>query len=145
MADRDRLDRIVGLVEERGFLTVRELSVLLDVSEMTIRRDLAKLERLHRLKKTYGGAASIRATSPEEEPEPLNGQKPDGPLVDTIDVLIATLVNPLYDSLLLDRAQKRKIPVIAESVELPDAPAQESPEPVPGAWGRDSGVRLCHP
>ena len=35
-------------------------------------------------------------------------------------MLIATSVNPLYDALLLDRVQKRRIPVIAESVELPE-------------------------
>jgi ribose transport system substrate-binding protein len=35
-------------------------------------------------------------------------------------MLIAT-VNPLYDALLLDRVQKRRIPLIAESVELPEA------------------------
>jgi len=121
MADRDRLDKTVGLVDERGFVTVRELSELLSVSEMTIRRDLSKLEQQNRLRKTYGGAASLRTSSAVEELESLNGQKPEGPLVDTIDVLIATSVNPLYDSLLLDRAQKRKIPVIAESGELPDA------------------------
>ncbi len=122
MADRERLDKIVGLLDEHGFMTVRALGELLDVSEMTIRRDLSKLEEQHRLKKTYGGAAPLRsAVLPIEEPEASPGHKVDGPLVDTIDVLIATSVNPMYDGLLLDRAQKRKIPVIAESVELPDA------------------------
>ena len=61
MADRERFDKIIGLVDERGFLTVKELSELLDVSEMTIRRDLGKLEQQNRLKKTYGGAASLRS------------------------------------------------------------------------------------
>ena len=120
MADRERFDKIIGLVDERGFLTVKELSEQLDVSEMTIRRDLGKLEQQNRLKKTYGGAASLRSGGGEPiEAQP--DQKVEGPLVDTIDVLIATSVNPLYDSLLFDRAQKRKIPVIAESVEVPDA------------------------
>src|SRR5512137_1118827 len=104
MADRDRLDKIVGLVNERRFVTVRELGELLTVSEMTIRRDLSKLEQQNRIKKTYGGAASLKTSPVVEEAESLNAQKPEGPLVDTIDVLIATSVNPLYDSLLLDRA-----------------------------------------
>ena len=120
MADLERSEKIIGFVDERGFLTVKELSELLEVSEMTIRRDLGKLEQQHRLKKTYGGAASIRSSGGEPL-ETQSDQKVDGPLVDTIDVLIATSVNPLYDSLLFDRAQKRKIPIIAESVEVPDS------------------------
>jgi DeoR/GlpR family transcriptional regulator of sugar metabolism/ABC-type sugar transport system substrate-binding protein len=73
------------------------------------------------VKKTYGGAASTRsAGAAAESLEALADQKAVGPLVDTIDVLIATSVNPLYDALLLDRVQKRRIPLIAESVELPE-------------------------
>ena len=122
MADRDRLEKIVSLVDEYGFLTVKQLSKQLDVSEMTVRRDLGKLAELNRVKKTYGGAAPLRAGGPAVEPIDLPpDQKADGPIVDTTDVLIATSVNVRYDTLLLDRAQKRKIPVIAESVELPDA------------------------
>jgi DeoR/GlpR family transcriptional regulator of sugar metabolism len=121
MADRDRHEKIVNLVGERGFLSVHELSEQLDVSEMTIRRDLSRLEQQGRVKKTYGGAASARSVgATTESAEALADQKVDGPLVDTIDVLIATSVNPLYDALLLDRVQKRRIPVIAESVELPE-------------------------
>ncbi len=122
MADRERPDRIVNLIDEHGFLTVRDLSERLNVSEMTIRRDLSHLEEEGRIKKTYGGAASIRSVAaPTGVVEPEPDQKQVGPLVDTVDVVIATSVNAKYDALLLDRAQKRKIPVIAESVMLPDA------------------------
>ncbi len=122
MADRDRLEKIVKLVDENGFLTVRQLSEQLTVSEMTVRRDLSKLADLHRVKKTYGGAASLRASATATEPIDLSpDQHAEGPLVDAIDVLIATSVNARYDTLLLDRAQKRRIPVIAESNELPEA------------------------
>ena len=121
MADRDRHEKIVSLINEHSFLSVHELSEQLDVSEMTIRRDLSRLEQQRRVKKTYGGAASIRsAGATTEDIESPSDQKTEGLLVDTIDVLIATSVNPLYDALLLDRVQKRRIPVIAESVELPE-------------------------
>ncbi|CAG0931633.1 Glucitol operon repressor [Thermoflexales bacterium] len=121
MADRERYEKIVNLVDDRSFLSVRELSEQLAVSEMTIRRDLGRLEQQGRLKKTYGGAASIRSGGAAMEVITSHlDQKSEGPLVDTIDVLIATSVNPLYDALLLDRVQKRRIPVIAESVELPE-------------------------
>ncbi len=122
MADRGRPERIINLVDEHGFLTVKDLSEQLNVSEMTVRRDLSHLEKQGRIKKTYGGAASIRSgVAPIEAVEPVPDQKQVGPLVDTIDVLIATSVNAKYDALLLDRAQKRGVPVIAESVMLPDA------------------------
>jgi DNA-binding Lrp family transcriptional regulator len=121
MADKERHNKIVSLVDECGFLSVHELGEQLNVSEMTIRRDLSRLEQQGRVKKTYGGAASSRSVgAATENPDSLTDQKADGPLVDTIDVLIATSVNPLYDALLLDRVQKRRIPVIAESVELPE-------------------------
>ena len=41
-------------------------------------------------------------------------------LVDQVDVLIATSVNPYYDSLLIERAKKKNIPIIAESIEMPN-------------------------
>ncbi len=119
MADRDRLEKLVNLVDEHGFLTVKQLSERLAVSEMTVRRDLSKLAELNRVKKTYGGAASVRTGGPVTEPiELAPDQRAEGPRVDAIDVLIATSVNKRYDTLLLDRAQKRHIPVIAESVSL---------------------------
>ena len=71
----ERLEQIVRLVDERGFLSVTELSALLDVSEMTIRRDLDKLSRMKRLQRTYGGAASSRINGPVE------GQSPETRLV----------------------------------------------------------------
>jgi DeoR/GlpR family transcriptional regulator of sugar metabolism len=97
---------------------------------MTIRRDLERLEAQKRVQRTYGGAVSRnRGASPGEEPPapgtliespPLN-HKQDVLLVDQVDVLIATSVNPYYDSLLIDRAvKKKKIPIIAESIEMPN-------------------------
>ncbi len=117
-----RLERIVSLIDERGFLSVLELSRLCDVSEMTVRRDLEQLDIQKRIQRTYGGAVSLRN-------EPLNGDEngahvlekvEDVLLVDQVDVLIATSVNPYYDRLLIDRAAKKGIPIIAESIEMPN-------------------------
>src|SRR5574342_812184 len=55
-----RYDQIVSLIDEHSFLTVSELSRLCDVSEMTIRRDLVKLDAEKRIQRTYGGAVSLR-------------------------------------------------------------------------------------
>jgi DeoR/GlpR family transcriptional regulator of sugar metabolism len=44
----------------RGFLTVREVAEATGVSEITARRDLAELEERGALKRTHGGAMSLR-------------------------------------------------------------------------------------
>jgi DeoR/GlpR family transcriptional regulator of sugar metabolism len=52
----ERLLSIQRLAEERGIISVAELSSLLEVSEITIRRDLAVLERRGVLERARGGA-----------------------------------------------------------------------------------------
>ncbi len=121
MKTNPRHEQIVALLGERGLLSVSELSHRLGVSEMTIRRDLEFLDSQKRIRRTYGGAIPLR---PESE-EGRNGSGRAGEpaskvvLVDQVDVLIATSVNPYYDSLLIDRATKNNIPIIAESVSMP--------------------------
>ena len=117
-----RQEQITSLVDERGFLTVTELSRLCNVSEMTIRRDLESLDRQHRLRRTYGGAVSLNSDTREGSQENASELVPENevPLIDQMDVLIATSVNPYYDGLLIDRAKKSNIPIIAESIEMPN-------------------------
>ncbi len=122
MQKSKRLEQIVASLDERGFLSVGDLSAMFSVSEMTIRRDLEQLEEQKRIQRTYGGAISARI---EASPNGNNGsaspavEKPDVLLVDQVDVLVATSVNPYYDNLLIDRATKKNIPIIAESIEMP--------------------------
>ena len=54
----DRRKRIVGIVQERGFSTVAELSEALRVSEMTVRRDLRRLAAEGMLRSVHGGASA---------------------------------------------------------------------------------------
>lgn len=61
----DRYERIVELVNERGSIRVSELSVLCEVTEETIRRDLDRLEKAGRLLRSHGGAVSLRERQPE--------------------------------------------------------------------------------
>lgn len=51
-----RQARLVETVRERGFIAVGAVAAELGVSEMTIRRDLAELERDGQLVRTHGGA-----------------------------------------------------------------------------------------
>jgi DeoR/GlpR family transcriptional regulator of sugar metabolism len=116
MTSIQRHAQIVALTEARGFISVKELADSCGVSEVTIRRDLEQLDHQGRLRRTYGGAFAIRlpAEPPSElrtAPAPAAG----GSLVDRVDVLVATPVDPTFDRALLDRAATRGIPVIAES------------------------------
>jgi DeoR/GlpR family transcriptional regulator of sugar metabolism len=57
----NRLDAIDKIVQGRGEISVAELTTLFsDVSAMTIRRDLERLESTGRLVRVHGGAKSIR-------------------------------------------------------------------------------------
>lgn len=59
MFAEERLVRIVEQVNERGKVTVAELSDSLGVSPVTIRRDLERLEEEKLLCRTHGGALSL--------------------------------------------------------------------------------------
>jgi DeoR/GlpR family transcriptional regulator of sugar metabolism len=122
MLSHERLDQILAAVESRGFVSVQELSRLCNVSEVTIRRDLQALDREQRLRRTHGGAAALSAsaTRVREPAPPMDGVAERG-LIDRVDVLIATPVDPDFDRALLDRASRRGIPIVAESAALSGA------------------------
>lgn len=61
----ERYEKIVQLVNERGSMRVSELSELFQVTEETIRRDLDRLEQAGRLRRSHGGAVSVKEQQPE--------------------------------------------------------------------------------
>ena len=64
---RQRHDVIVAEVRRRGAVRVSELSTLLGVSDMTIRRDLEMLDETGLVTKVHGGA-TLRAERSSDEP-----------------------------------------------------------------------------
>ena len=118
----ERVEQIVSIVETQGFVSVKELSALCNVSEVTIRRDLRRLYDENRLRRTYGGAASLQ---PAPSPDPETRQ--DEPsaaaaavfFADKVDVLIAPSFDPRADQIVLARSEQRNIPIIAESIDMP--------------------------
>ena len=62
----ERQGHILDEVQRRGAIRVSELSQLLNVSDMTIRRDLDTLAAQGRLDKVHGGATVRRAPSTDE-------------------------------------------------------------------------------
>jgi DeoR/GlpR family transcriptional regulator of sugar metabolism len=65
MLSDDRHQKILKLLDEQGSVRINELVTLFDISEMTVRRDLAILERKALLSRVYGGAVSTRGRSYE--------------------------------------------------------------------------------
>ncbi len=62
MLAAERHAQIRTVVDDRTFASVHDLCTLLDVSDITIRRDLDLLERAGHLRRTRGGAMSLRPT-----------------------------------------------------------------------------------
>ena len=122
----NRLDEMVALVLKRGFMSVRELSELFGVSEVTIRRDLQRLHDEQRLLRTYGGAAPLSpqpARQPRSAVTGLEGApaSSDSSLIEQVDALIAISWSPRSDAILLERAAKHAVPIVAESLAMPGA------------------------
>lgn len=59
MLMEERYTKILQILDERKAVTVTELASVLDSSESTVRRDLAALDEIGRLKKVHGGATSL--------------------------------------------------------------------------------------
>jgi DeoR family transcriptional regulator, fructose operon transcriptional repressor len=70
MIAEDRKAFIISQIESGGTVDISELTTLLNVSEMTIRRDLNALEREGVLRRVHGGAVNARGRS-YEPPLPL--------------------------------------------------------------------------
>ncbi|MDN7242124.1 DeoR/GlpR family DNA-binding transcription regulator [Planococcus sp. N028] len=61
----ERHKKMMSLVNERGSSRVSELSQIFKVTEETIRRDLEKLETEGKLKRSHGGAVSLKSNDLE--------------------------------------------------------------------------------
>lgn len=60
MYAKERQEKIKELINIEGSVKVKDLSLKYNVTEDCIRKDLAQLEKKGYLKKTYGGAVSVR-------------------------------------------------------------------------------------
>ena len=59
MLKKERLRYICDKVNSKGIITVNEIIQALNVSDMTIRRDLDELEKAGKLLRIHGGAQSL--------------------------------------------------------------------------------------
>lgn len=63
----ERLNEILGIIKEEKKVLVKELSEKFNVSESMIRKDLQRLEKEGKVKRTYGGAILERESSYDEK------------------------------------------------------------------------------
>ncbi|HEX7395898.1 MAG TPA: substrate-binding domain-containing protein [Anaerolineaceae bacterium] len=138
MPKKNRLEQIVNLINEHGFISVAELSRLCEVTLMTIRRDLIALDNSNLIQRVYGGAAALRQSGSTEPVDAILTDRPVGSLLERIDVLIATSINPKHDGALLQRIAKKNIPIIAESQVI------RTEETVVAVDNYQSGLELGH-
>ena len=63
----ERLNEILEIIKEEKKVLVKELSEKFNVSESMIRKDLQRLEKEGKVKRTYGGAILERESSYDEK------------------------------------------------------------------------------
>ena len=103
---------IISIINRRGGCTVRELASHFDVTEVTIRRDLKKLENLALLKRTHGGAISLEPSFDVKALLELDREDADG---QGEDALILAPVQNRAAHTLRERTLRNGIPFLAES------------------------------
>ena len=108
----EREIEIVTLVNQKGAYTVRDLAEHFGVTEVTIRRDLSKLESLNLLKRTHGGAVSL---DNDHELALVLAGVPDIPEEPVPDALVLAPVQNRMAHTLRERAIRNQIPFLAES------------------------------
>lgn len=112
MLKLSRSKEIVQLLNERGIVTVRELTETFNVTDVTIRRDLRELEEQGLLLRTHGGAVKIDYR-PAEQPD---RSEPNGGNNTVTDALIIAPVQNRIAHTLRERAMREHIPLLVESV-----------------------------
>lgn len=94
MLAAQRQKMILSQVAERGAARISELADSLDVSEMTVRRDLDSLADQGLIEKVHGGATSTNATSPSSEPPFTAKSLREQAIKDAIGAEAAKLIRP---------------------------------------------------
>ncbi|MCF3948316.1 DeoR/GlpR family DNA-binding transcription regulator [Acidiphilium sp. AL] len=121
-----RLEAIHARLASAGFLTVADLAATIGVSEMTVRRDLARLAAADRVRLVHGGAQATEAVP--REGSFLHRQLQNETAKDAIASAAAALIGP-QDSIAIDagstalRVLERLDPGFAGSIVTHSVPA----------------------
>src|ERR1041385_7872516 len=116
MVLNEREAEIVKLVNRQGTVKVKTLASLLNVNEVTIRRDLNRLEELKLIRRRHGSAIRANGILGEAALPELRDQDE----LNT-DALILAPVENQAAHILRERAVRHHIPLLAESIPLEGA------------------------
>jgi len=87
----ERQEKIAQLLEQRGTLTVAQISVIFEISEATVRRDLAALANRNLIRRVHGGAMVKHPVATSEAPI-LHRQKQNADVKQRIGKAAAELI-----------------------------------------------------
>ena len=140
----NRLQEMVTLVEQRGFMSVKELSQEFGVSEVTIRRDLQRLHDDHCLLRTFGGAAPLAPVQVAANGSAVVGVAANGGLaVEQVDVWVNVSLSPRADTMLLERADKQGVAIVAESLAMQGARTLVAVDNYQAGWSLGYWTGAC--
>jgi DeoR/GlpR family transcriptional regulator of sugar metabolism/ABC-type sugar transport system substrate-binding protein len=108
---------ILDLLRQHQVVTVEEIATHCNCSPMSARRDLHRLEEDGLIRRTHGGAV-LASTAPKPTGQ-VSGNgilESRAALIDRSDVLIVTPVRTAAMDLLVSRARRAGVPMIAEAV-----------------------------
>jgi len=112
---------ILGLLQQYGSVTVGQISTQCHCSPITARRDLSRLEETGLLRRTHGGAIRLNSGISANGSHSHLSLETRTTLSERSDVLIVTPERSATTRLLLQRALRCGVPIIAESINLTGA------------------------
>jgi DeoR/GlpR family transcriptional regulator of sugar metabolism len=113
---------ILNLLQQRQIVTVDEICTHCNCSSITARRDLNRLEGSGFVRRTHGGAVVVGPLHSPPQPAPGQGVREARlALLDRSDVLIVTPAEMAPTRLLVERARRAGVPIVAESIAYPGA------------------------
>lgn len=92
MIKEERHDKIIEIINTKGYIETEELASMLNVTGMTIRRDISELEKNKKLKRVRGGVESL----PENKKEKTTKEKLS--LNNKLKLQIADKIDPIIEN-----------------------------------------------
>lgn len=108
---------ILSLLQHRQVIAVEEICTQCNCSPVTARRDLTRLAQQGQLRRTHGGAMAVTGLSPAPcDIADLAALEARLALLDRSSVLIVTPSNTSTTRVLVERARRAGVPIIAEAI-----------------------------
>lgn len=115
MLRKDRFDYILKAINKKGFVTTAQLAEQLNISEMTVRRDLNELAKVGKIIRTRGGGQHILVS----EEKKLHYQEKDKRQVKEKDEIARTANAMIHDNEVIFLGAGTTVKALAEVISNP--------------------------